>query len=538
MNSAADHADAYGWKQVLARRILLALVIGGLPAVVASSYDAAEAGFAWMIPFYVIAYTAGVAFVLWRRAPYTLQAGTIIGLLYVLTTLDFVQEGRTGGGCAFFLSIFFLVGLFWGRREGFVAIVAATLTMVAMAIAFTNGWLQLSEGAYSPSLVSWLSTTAIVVMLGLLTVMSLDFVIPRLVAALQQSQYLTGELRTQQAALETRLAEERTTVQQYLAHMDRLAVGDLTAQLTVADTKLDDPLALLGRRLGETTESLRQMTARIDDVAGSLGAAAAEIIAATTEQAVGAEEQASAIAQTSTTIDEVRAIAEQTAEQAQGVADVAERLATVSTSGQQAVVDSLGGMEEVKRKVEAIATNILALSEQAQTIGLITTAVNDLTSQSNMLALNAAVEAARAGETGKGFAVVASEVRALAGQSRKATAQVEETLTEIQRAVNTAVMLTEEGLKGASAGVHMAGDAGESIQRLAEGVTGAVQAAAQIAAAASQQMAGMGQVALSMENIRQVTEQTAANAGRAERAAHDLGRLADRLAETVAQYRL
>ncbi len=538
MNSAADRADAYGWKQVLARRILLALVIGGLPAVAASSYDAAAAGFAWMIPFYVIAYTAGVTFVLWRRAPYTLQAGTVIGLFYILTVLDFIQEGRTGSGCAFFLVIFFLVGLFWGRREGFVALAVASLTMIVMAVAFTNGWLVLSAKSYSPSLVSWLSTTAIVAMLGLLIEMSLDFVIPRLVAALQQSQYLTGELRVQQAALETRLAEERTTVQQYLAHMDRLAGGDLTARLAVADAQSGDPLTLLGQRLDETTESLRQMTARIDDVASSLGAAAVEIVAATTQQAAGAKEQAAAIAQTYATIDEVRAIAEQTTERAQGVAGVAERLVIVSASGQQAVADSLGGMEEVKRKVDAIAKNILALSEQAQAIGQITTAVSELASQSNMLALNAAVEAARAGDAGKGFAVVASEVRALAEQSRRATAQVEELLTEIQRAVNTAVMLTEEGMKGASAGVQMAGNAGESIQRLAGGVTGAVQAAAQIAAAAGQQMAGMGQVAQAMENIRQVTEQTAANASRAERAAQDLGRLSTQLAETVAQYRL
>jgi len=531
-------AQAYSWKQVLARRMLIALVIGGFPAIVASSYYAIITGYAWMVAFYVLAYLAAIILVFWRNAPYTFQAGIVVGVLYVLTVLDFIQEGRAGSGRAFLLIIFFLIGLFWGRREGILALVVGVLTMVAAGVAFSTGWLVVAEGSHSTSLISWISSTTILLMLGLLIVMSLDFVIPRLVAALQRSEQLTVDLQTNQTALEQRLTTEQATVQGYLAHMDHLAAGDLTARLAAVDGQPDDPLVLLGRRLDETTESLRQMTTQFHLVSDNLGSAASEILSATTQQAAGAGEQAAAISQASTTIDEVRTIAEQTTERAQGVADLAQRLAVVSASGQQAAADALGGMEEVKRKVEAIAQNILALSEQAQAIGLIITAVNDLASQSNMLALNAAVEAARAGEAGKGFAVVATEVRALAEQSRAATVQVKEILTEIQRGVNTAVMLTEEGMKGADAGVRMAGGAGESIQRLAEGVTEAVQAAAQITAAAGQQMTGMAQVAQAMDNIRQVTGQTADSARQSEQEAQELSRLAGQLAETVAQYKL
>ena len=59
---------------------------------------------------------------------------------------------------------------------------------------------------------------------------------------------------------------------------------------------------------------------------------------------------------------------------------------------------------------------------------------------------------ARAGEEGKGFAVVAMEVRNLAEQSREATEQVREILSEIQYATNAAVMATEEGIKGVDSG--------------------------------------------------------------------------------------
>ena len=89
-------------------------------------------------------------------------------------------------------------------------------------------------------------------------------------------------------------------------------------------------------------------------------------------------------------------------------------------------------MEEIRERVDAIARDIVTLSERTQQIGEITATVNGLADKSNLLALNASIEAARAGEHGKGFAVVAEEVRKLAEQSKAATAQVESILGDVQ----------------------------------------------------------------------------------------------------------
>ncbi len=67
---------------------------------------------------------------------------------------------------------------------------------------------------------------------------------------------------------------------------------------------------------------------------------------------------------------------------------------------------------------------------------------------------------------GKGFAVVAGEVRSLAEQSRVATSQVKEILGEIQKATNTAVMVTEEGSKRTEAGQQLARSTGETIEAI------------------------------------------------------------------------
>jgi methyl-accepting chemotaxis protein len=125
-----------------------------------------------------------------------------------------------------------------------------------------------------------------------------------------------------------------------------------------------------------------------------------------------------------------------------------------------------------------------------------------------MLALNASIEAARAGDEGLGFAVVAREMRQLARQSREATTKVSDILNEIQRAANTAVMVTEEGSKGAQQGMELADRAGEAIRDLAAIIEEAAQIALQIAASTHQQTNAMDQLVVAMKSIKEASTQT------------------------------
>jgi methyl-accepting chemotaxis protein len=210
----------------------------------------------------------------------------------------------------------------------------------------------------------------------------------------------------------------------------------------------------------------------------------------------------------------------------------------VTRQGTLAVEETVNGMNQIRARVESIATTILALAEQNQAIGTIIATVSELADQSNLLALNAAIEAARAGEQGKSFAVVAQHVRALAERSKGATAQVKEILGEIQRATQAAVLVTEEGTKGVETGGKLALQAGQVIHRITGEVESGAQASAQIAAAATQQTAGMEQVGQAMANIQQATTQALSSTRQAERAAQDLHALAQSLQQAIAAYRL
>ncbi|MBL6977616.1 MAG: HAMP domain-containing protein [Desulfobacteraceae bacterium] len=348
-------------------------------------------------------------------------------------------------------------------------------------------------------------------------------------------QQMVGDLE-QKAEVEREAKEElENTVKDYVGFVEKVGAGDLTGQVVVAGK---DDLSVLGNNLNSMTTGLRELATQMRDATANISSATSEILATTSQQAATVTQQAAAVNETSATVQEVRQTAEQSHDRVRMVSEMIDESSAVTDKGLQAVQDTMEGMDSIKEQVGDIAETILALSEQTQQIGEIISSVNDIADQSNLLALNAAIEAARAGEAGKGFAVVAGEVRSLAEQSRQATAQVRDILGEIQKATNTAVMVTEEGTKRAEAGQQLARTTGEAFTSINERIQKVAEAAQQIASSAKQQLAGMDQVGLAMKSIDQAAVQTETGTKQTEKAVHGLNALAEQISKIVKQYKL
>jgi methyl-accepting chemotaxis protein len=207
-------------------------------------------------------------------------------------------------------------------------------------------------------------------------------------------------------------------------------------------------------------------------------------------------------------------------------------------AGLQAVQNSTRIMEGIREQAEAVAENVVMLSEKTQAIGEIIATVNDIAEQSHLLALNAAIEAAAAGEHGRSFSVIASEVKNLADQSREATVQVRSILGEIQKGINSSVMLTEEAVKRVESGKQQSDVADRTIREMIENIQQSVQAFQQIVAGSNQQQIGFVQVMQAIRDIGQATQQTAASTRQLEKAAVNLTALAQQLQKAVAIYRI
>ena len=416
-------------------------------------------------------------------------------------------------------------------------------TIVAAGVLFITDIVLVAT--WAPSWITPLGRTPGLIMgivFGVLSLPAASLTIRQIVVeqeqSFRQSKLVSMKVERGAAAEREQRRHLQSAIQSYTDYMAKVVQGDLAARLKLdgQEGRESDPLIGLGRNLNEMMDNLQRMVTQIHETASNLSAAMAEILAATAQQAAGASEQSAAIAQTTTTVDELKTIAEQSVARAQEVAGASQRTVEVSRTGQRAVEETIGSMREIRARVEGIAENTLALSEQTQQVGEIIDTVNDIAAQSNILALNASVEAARAGEYGKGFAVVAVEVRNLAEQSRQATAQVRAILSDIQKATNATVMATEEGTKQVEEGMALASQAGESIEQLAGVIEGAAQAATQMVAGGRQQAAGVEQVAVAMQSINQATAQSLESTRQAEKAVQELNELARSLTEMVEAY--
>jgi methyl-accepting chemotaxis protein len=324
-------------------------------------------------------------------------------------------------------------------------------------------------------------------------------------------------------------------IQEYANFSGRVAAGDLTTQLYLTT---DDELSFLSRHLNSMVQSLAELAQEVQTASDDVAAAAAEILKTVNKQTATAHEQASAISQITARMEVVRATSEAVATHARDLAQKAQISIQVSHEGTEAVRAIVRGMEDISLKVKAIAQDILNLAEKTKLIGEITATVNDLADQSNFLALNAAIEAARAGEQGKGFVVVANEVRVLAEQSKQATARVRTILEEIQKAMDTAVLVTNAGGEKVEDGMALAHRAGDIILHLATTVQEASDVSRHIVEAAHQQSDAFAVMLNGMKEINQTTKEAVNTGQQSEMVAQRLNELTRHLKSMTAQYRL
>jgi methyl-accepting chemotaxis protein len=242
-------------------------------------------------------------------------------------------------------------------------------------------------------------------------------------------------------------------------------VADGTEAVEVPHTDRSDEIGALARAIRIFQEAMqrnRNLASQVSDESAARQQRSRHIEASVEEfkQAIGAvlnalTENASAMRNTAQTINRVTSDASERAVAASGataqasgnvsaVAGAAEQLsASVQEIGRQ-VRHSADAVEQTGQRTEKSIAEIESLAAATQRIDGVLTLIQAIAEQTNLLALNATIEAARAGDAGRGFAVVAHEVKALAGQTAKATEEIGQNVGMIQSSTRNAVDAVRE----------------------------------------------------------------------------------------------
>lgn len=223
--------------------------------------------------------------------------------------------------------------------------------------------------------------------------------------------------------------------------------GDLTARI---NTKTKSELLFITSGINNFIETLQHIMKDVKDGSIVLTESSEEVASQLHIADDNVTNTSAALEELSASMETVSGNVSHINESVEGVKTAAQEIADEATEGTKTAsaikkeADELKA-EVIRKKAEAgervnnLSGTLMESVHESEKVGQInelTKVILDIAGQTNLLALNASIEAARAGEAGKGFSVVATEISALADNSRKTAANIQEISNEVTEAVN------------------------------------------------------------------------------------------------------
>lgn len=303
---------------------------------------------------------------------------------------------------------------------------------------------------------------------------------------------------------------------------EKVSEGDLTETL---ETKSKDEIGDLTRSFSKMSESLRDVIRAVQQSVDNVASASEELTASASQTSQATEHITMSIEQFSNgneaQNEKVESSTNQLVAMNEGLQDMSQtssEVAAVSLQSTEAagqggrIVESTANqMKHIDTSVQEAEQVMKELEYKSKDITSILNVINGIADQTNLLALNAAIEAARAGESGRGFSVVAEEVRKLAVQSADSAKEIEKLIQEIVLEIAKSQDMFKAVNREVNAGLGMTEEAKESFQHIYEAAEGMSKKLSQLNDTAIDLSSGSKLVSQAMQEMRQVSRESAAN---------------------------
>ncbi len=283
-----------------------------------------------------------------------------------------------------------------------------------------------------------------------------------------------------------------------------LRAGDLVAASAprpFLGAPVRSALATVGTELAALAEQLRSVN-------GETATAADGVVRMTAELASSSSELSASVSEITAAMEELARTAAGISERASTQAELAFHVEARGATGEDALVEAVGGVVEVEARIAAIAERTDALGARSKEIYRVLDLIAEIAQETHILSLNAAIEAAAAGSEGRRIAVVAEEVRRLASRSRESVASVRALLDEFAASIRGTVVATEEGAKETRRVLGSAERAAVAVAELRAVGSETSARALRISAATREQDAASDEVVATLRDVGYVVERT------------------------------
>ena len=241
-----------------------------------------------------------------------------------------------------------------------------------------------------------------------------------------------------------------TSLKSMQTFFEEISKGNLAVQMESKVLKGKDEFARLAKDAVDMKDALKNLVAQtinnssdingsVTEVNSSVSRLTSELesISATTEELAASMEETSASAQL---------VQESSGRIRKSCVDMVDKAADGSKESEE-IISRVNGIKDhlndILKHTENVKGEISGKIEQAlkditvvEKIKDLTSAIMEISSQTNLLSLNASIEAARAGEAGRGFAVVATEIGSLANQSQQTVGEIQKITESVMTAVH------------------------------------------------------------------------------------------------------
>jgi methyl-accepting chemotaxis protein len=311
--------------------------------------------------------------------------------------------------------------------------------------------------------------------------------------------------------------------------------NDLSKRLTV-DSK--DEIGDMANTMNSFIEKLQRLLADISNYSDDLASSAVETARVSDSANDIVAKQKNETTQVAYAIDGVTSAVEDVTNNAQKASIAANEGANDVEKGRQVVSEIVSSINELNSEITNSMDVIGNVKSNSENIGSVLDVIKSIAEQTNLLALNAAIEAARAGEQGRGFAVVADEVRSLAQKTQDSTAEIENLISTLQQGSDNAVKSMDQNAESIASLVAKTGMATDSLNAISESVNAITDMNSLIAVAAEQQSNVVQEINTNVNNIHQMSEQSAQSSQELLETSSHMSGLSDKLKAAVQQFRL